>query len=106
MNSSQLGLTFQLDIVNDILSFYKEELAGETVTYVHLLREVRHKETELEVIYDLIDEAVGLSEEISTLLAGEAKETWERYKTGYISFHLFDSRYKLSDLFLTDGKVH
>jgi len=92
------------DIVNDILSFYKEELAGETVTYVHLLRAVRHKESALEVVHDFIDEAVGLSEEIGSLLAGDAKEAWEHWKTGYITFHLCDSRYMLVDLCLIEGK--
>ena len=97
-------LTFYPDIVNDILSFYKEELAGETGTYVHLLRAIRQKESGLEVVHDLIDEAVGLSKEIDALLAGNAKETWERYKTGFITFHLCDSRYRLSELGLFEGK--
>ena len=97
---SQLVLTFQPDIVNDILSFYKEELAGETGNYVHLLRAVRRKESGLEVLHDLIEEAVGLSEEIDALLVGEAKELWECWKVGYITYHLCDSRYKLSELSL------
>ena len=58
----------------------------------------------LEIVHDLIDEAVGLSDEISVLLAGEAKEPWERYKAGYITWHLCDSRYKLSELCLTEEK--
>jgi hypothetical protein len=71
---------------------------------VHLIRAVRHKESGLEVINDLIDEAVGLSEEIDVVLAGDAKEMWEHWKTGYITFHLCDSRYKLSELCLTEWK--
>ena len=94
----------QPDIVNDILSFYKEELAGETVNYVHLLRAVRRKESGIEVVRDLIEEVVGLSEEISALLVGEAKEMWECWKVGYIAFHLCDSRYKLSELCLIEGE--
>ena len=100
--SRQLSLTFRSDIVNDILSFYKEELAGETANYVHLLQAVRHKESGLEVVHDLIDEAVGLSKEISALLGDDAKELWECWKTGYITYHLCDIRYKLSDLGLTE----
>jgi hypothetical protein len=90
------------DIVNDILSFYKEELAGETVNYVHLLQAVRRKESGLEVVHDLIEEAVGLSEEIDALLIGDAKEMWECWKVGYITYHLCDSRYKLSELYLVE----
>ena len=67
---------------------------------------VRHKESVLEIVHDLIDEAVGLSDEISVLLAGEAKEPWECYKTGYITWHLCDSRYKLSELGLNYEKHH
>ena len=97
-------MTSLADAVNDILSFYKEELAGETVNYIHLMQAVHHKESALEVVHDLIDEAVGLSEEIGSLLAGDAKEAWEHWKTGYITFHLCDSRYRLADLCLTEGK--
>jgi len=104
--SRRFGLTFQPGIINDILSFYKEELAGETVTYVHLLRTARHKENGLEVVQELIDEAVGLSEEIDGVLAGEAKEMWECWKTGYITYHLCDGRYRLSELCLIEGKGH
>jgi len=104
--SSRLGLTAQPDIVNDILSFYKEELAGETVTYVHLLRAVRQKENALEVVHDFIDEAVGLSQEVDALLSGDAKEMWECWKTGYLTWHLCDSRYKLTELSLFEGKDH
>jgi len=52
------------------------------------------------VLHDLIEEAVGLSEEIDALLVGDAKEMWECWKVGYITYHLCDSRYKLSELFL------
>jgi len=104
--SSRLGLTAQPDIVNDILSFYKEELAGETVTCAHLLRAVRHKENGLEVVHDFIDEAVGLSQEIDALLSGDVKGMWECWKTGFITWHLCDSRYKLTELSLFEGKDH
>ena len=67
------------------------------MTYVHLLRAARQKESGLEVVHDLIDEAIGL-------LAGDAKEMWECWKTGYITYHLCDSRYKLSELCLTGWK--
>ena len=99
-------MTFRSGIINDILSFYKEELAGETVTYVHLLRATRHKESGLEVVQELIDEAVDLSEEIDGILTGDAKEMWECWKTGYITYHLCDGRYKLSELCLIEGKSH
>ena len=56
------------------------------------------------MVHDLIDEAIAVSKEIDALLAGNAKETWELYKTGYITFHLCDSRYRLSELGLLEGK--
>lgn len=67
---------------------------------------VRYKESALAVVHDLIDEAVGLSEEIGGLLAGDAKETWDLWMTGYITFHLCDSRYKLAELGLFEGQDH
>lgn len=99
-------MTFRPVIANDILSFYKEELAGETVTYVHLLRAVRHTENALAIVGDFIEEAVGLSKEIDTLLSADAKEMWEHWKIGYITYHLCDSRYKLAELSLLEGKDH
>jgi hypothetical protein len=54
------------------------------------------------VIHDLIDEAAGLSEEIDAVLAGDAKEMWQCWRIGYITYHLCDSRYKLSDLCLME----
>ena len=89
--------------MNDILSFYKEELAGETVNYVHLLQVVRRKESVLEVVHELIEEAVALSDEIDGILIGDAKELWECWKVGYITYHLCDSRYRLSELYLIEG---
>ena len=71
---------------------------------MHLLRATRHKESGLEVVHDLIDEAVSLSGEIDALLAGDAKEMWECWKVGYVTYHLCDSRYKLSELCLIEGK--
>jgi len=102
LTSSSAWFNLHPDIVNDILSFYKEELAGETVNYVHLLRAVHHKATGLEVVDDLVNEAIDLSKEIGTILTGETKEAWERWKTGYITCHLCDDRYKLSELCLIE----
>ena len=53
-------------------------------------------------MHDLIEEAVALSDEIDGILIGDAKELWECWKVGYITFHLCDSRYKLSELCLIE----
>jgi hypothetical protein len=56
------------------------------------------------VIHGLIDEVASLLDEIDALLVGEAKETGGRGKTRYITFHLCDSRYKLSGLCLFERR--
>jgi len=91
--SSRFGVTFQPDIVNGILSFYKEDVAGEPVIYVHLLRAARQKESGLLVVQDLVGE---VSRRRS--MPFWPRKPWDRYKARYITFHLCDSRYKLSEL--------
>ncbi|KAI0964528.1 terpene cyclase [Taiwanofungus camphoratus] len=84
--------------VNDILSFYKEELAGEKVNYIHDRALVTEK-TVPETLLDVTDETVAAVGRIRTILGeGEARDAWENFATGYISVHTGNPRYRLQEI--------
>lgn len=87
-----------LDYANDILSFYKEELAGERHNFVHDRARVTGRTVE-QVLSDIIDEVVGAVERARTILRGEKeRQTWESFLAGYVAFHFVSPRYKLAQL--------
>ncbi|OCH89693.1 terpenoid synthase [Obba rivulosa] len=84
--------------VNDIMSFYKEELAGETGTYLQDRAKVSGK-SPLAALYDLIDDTVAIVERArATLGEGRARKSWEAFVSGYISFHVHSPRYRLAEI--------
>lgn len=81
-----------------MLSFYKEELAGETANFVHDRAKVSGK-TVAEVLSEVLEEVVGSVNRARVLLRGEKeKEAWERFITGYVAFHFYSPRYQLIEL--------
>ncbi|KAI0928173.1 terpene cyclase [Taiwanofungus camphoratus] len=84
--------------VNDILSFYKEELAGEKGNYMGDRAITTGKPT-LETIRDVIDETIIITERIRKILGeGPAREAWESFAKGWISYHTSSARYRLREL--------
>ncbi|KAH9944602.1 isoprenoid synthase domain-containing protein [Amylocystis lapponica] len=87
-----------ISYVNDILSFYKEELAGETGNYVHDRATVSNK-TAHETLREVIDETVAAMCRIRDVLGdGEARDAWESFARGYIAFHASSPRYRLQEI--------
>ncbi|KZT01137.1 terpenoid synthase [Laetiporus sulphureus 93-53] len=87
-----------LNITNDILSFYKEELAGETGTYVHD-RAFTTRSTLLQTISQAVNEAIATAERIRKLLGkGAARDAWDSFERGYTTFHLLSPRYRLQEI--------
>ncbi|PVG01249.1 terpenoid synthase [Serendipita vermifera] len=93
------SISYWIDITNDILSFHKEELAQETGNYVHLRAAVESRKP-IQIVSDLALEALRASASIESTLHGDALHAWLVFKTGYITFHISQDRYKLSDLAL------
>ena len=52
----------------------------------------------LAVVNDLVEEAITSADGIGATLTDEAKKAWIRFKIGYITFHISQERYRLSDL--------
>ncbi|EXJ70259.1 uncharacterized protein A1O5_06327 [Cladophialophora psammophila CBS 110553] len=92
-----------IDFTNDILSFYKENVdlhvGVEENTYIQNRARCEGK-TPLEVLRNLCNEVVKLTESIRRGLKGEKvlEDIWENYLNGYILFHACDQRYRLREL--------
>ncbi|PCH40462.1 terpenoid synthase [Wolfiporia cocos MD-104 SS10] len=84
--------------VNDILSFYKEELSGETGNYMSD-RAAASGKTTLETLREVIDETVVIVQRIRNILGeGEARDAWESFARGWIAFYTSSPRYRLKEL--------
>ena len=97
---SRLSFRFLLIqyLFSDVLSFYKEELAGERDNYVHDRALVTNKSITT-VLTELVDEIVQSIERARSILKGEKeKEAWERLLSGYVAYHYTTPRYRLAEL--------
>ncbi|KAH9949258.1 hypothetical protein B0H21DRAFT_820260 [Amylocystis lapponica] len=84
--------------INDILSFYKEEIAGETGNYIRD-RASLSSMTALEMLREVIDETVAAMERIRVILGeGPARDAWEGFAAGYINGHTKCLRYRLQEI--------
>jgi hypothetical protein len=72
---------------------------------VHLRAVVTKCRDPLVVVNDLVEEAVGSSDEIGATLTCDAKDAWIRFQVGYITFHASQERYRLSDLGLSELEI-
>ena len=87
--------------ISDVLSFYKEELAGENGNYISLEANQRGQE-KIPVFRDLARDVSLCVSRVESILEGnsEAKAAFLCFKSGYVSLHFsLDSRYHLNDLF-------
>jgi len=87
-----------LYLISDILSFYKEELQGETVNYIHDRALVTGK-TAIDTLREVIDETEAASQRVRQILGeSDARDAWDSFAKGYISFHYGDPRYRLREI--------
>ncbi|KAK7057919.1 terpene synthase [Favolaschia claudopus] len=91
-------------LVNDVLSFYKEELAGETTNYVQLSARIEQKHSH-RVLVEMVQEVGELHDRIAATLQEDptALQAWLTFEYGYIAWHLALKRYKLSELGVSQG---
>ena len=84
---------------SDILSFYKEELAGEKDNTVSLLAKVNNR-TKLDQLRVLTDEVIKYHHSTCTTLKDflEGYDDYMLFWLGYIQFHIGSKRYRLSEL--------
>ncbi|KAJ3754703.1 isoprenoid synthase domain-containing protein [Lentinula raphanica] len=83
--------------VNDILSFYKEELAEETVNHISLIASARGCSPR-DAFQSLIDETVEAHQKITHILEPDpiALDAYRKFAAGFVYFHIsLDSRLSL-----------
>ena len=84
---------------SDVLSFYKEEMAGETVNYISVL--ARSKDvSNMQAFQQLADEVARVDASVCEILEidPEALDAWVKFKDGYVRFHTSFDRYRLDEL--------
>nr|BDI63124.1 sesquiterpene synthase [Trametes versicolor] len=96
-------IEYWIGATNDLLSFYKEELAQETNNYIHI-RAAMEQTTGLVILRKLADEILDTTRRIEGLAAEDAElaALWHGYKQGFLEFQIKAPRYRLSDLGLTE----
>ncbi|KAL0568717.1 hypothetical protein V5O48_013270 [Marasmius crinis-equi] len=88
-----------INLGNDILSFYKEDLAGDEMTYVAFRAKISGKDS-IRVVSEMVDEITRSHERILAVLSDypEALKWWLTFEKGYIGWHLSLKRYRLSEI--------
>lgn len=81
---------------SDILSLYKEELAGEASNYISL-RAKKNKTTKLEELKNVVNDCLGAFRQIEQL-AHDFRAVCGPSWPGYLRYHLSVPRYKLLEL--------
>ncbi|KAG6897593.1 hypothetical protein C0992_013270 [Termitomyces sp. T32_za158] len=82
--------------LNDVLSFYKEEMDGELHNYCHAMARVRDEEP-IKILQDVSDETVLVAKRAYRILkdAPAAQKAFKEYEQGSIRFHLDTAHYRL-----------
>ncbi|KAI3334668.1 longiborneol synthase [Ustulina deusta] len=94
-----------INITNDVLSFYKEEVGGDKRNYINN-RAVCEEKSALQVLELVKSDALGRAMRVRHILEGRGKyaKSWEDFVRGYIAMHTTNSRYRLFELHL--GEEH
>ncbi|KAK7730365.1 hypothetical protein SLS53_009065 [Cytospora paraplurivora] len=87
-----------INLTNDILSFYKEELAQDKTNYVSLRAGYAGKDS-IPALKDTIRDCVAAFRRASIVFEGRDTyaAAWKTFAMGYITFHLTNPRYRLAE---------
>ncbi|KAK0446785.1 hypothetical protein EV421DRAFT_1901624 [Armillaria borealis] len=98
---------FHSGSANDVLSFYKEESAGEEMNQVSLLASCS-KCPKIEAVKQLVDITVGAHRNILDILCPDkaALDAYLSFSDGYLRAHVGISRYRLEELGFRSGLVY
>ncbi|KIY46191.1 terpenoid synthase, partial [Fistulina hepatica ATCC 64428] len=92
-------MDYFLSGINDLFSFYKEELKGEEGNFVHMRARAEGKPP-MQVAAELSEELLVARSTIHAALRPhpEAFKAWIDREKGYIAWHMFLPRYKLQEI--------
>ncbi|KAK7740949.1 hypothetical protein SLS53_005012 [Cytospora paraplurivora] len=85
-----------ISLVNDVLSFYKEELNGDVDNYIHSQAAYNGIDI-IESLKWTAKDAIDCARRIEQVLEGkgEYEKAWKQHSRGYIEMHLMRGRYRL-----------
>ncbi|GJE96498.1 terpenoid synthase [Phanerochaete sordida] len=84
-------------LTNDVLTFYKEELAGDTRNFVHDEARVTGRSPRA-VVAGTVDAVVDTIRAGRAVLSGAERDAWDSFVAGYISFSVLTPRYRVAGL--------
>ncbi|KAG5729149.1 Trichodiene synthase [Termitomyces sp. T112] len=86
------------NFLNDVLSFYKEEMDGELHNYCQTMARVTG-EGPLKILQDVSDETIVVAKRAYRILKDSpaAQKAFKEYEQGYIRFHLDVAHYRLPE---------
>ncbi|KAG2114149.1 isoprenoid synthase domain-containing protein [Suillus discolor] len=92
-------LRIVINHVNDILSYYKEEIEGDTTNYLSLMAASRTS-TKQDALREMIEKTVQAHHNILECLrpCSEAYDTYVHFFEGYIKFHAALERYRMKEI--------
>ncbi|KAI1794775.1 terpenoid synthase [Ganoderma leucocontextum] len=93
-------MEFFIAAANDVLSFYKEHLAGEAKNYIQT-RATTDQTTPIDMLRLLADETIACAQRPRELIGSEDPELmaiWHSFEQGYVACHVKTPRYRLADL--------
>ncbi|EIW83041.1 terpenoid synthase [Coniophora puteana RWD-64-598 SS2] len=87
------------NVTNDVLSFYKEELAGENINYVSRAAFARGV-SKVTALRTIANETISADRRARKVLDADkqTREAYARFREGFTLFHVASRRYKLDDL--------
>ncbi|KAF8188986.1 isoprenoid synthase domain-containing protein [Pholiota molesta] len=88
-----------INFVNDVMSFYKEELAHDALNHITVVARSSGI-SKMGVLEQVANDAVHAHEQVCKILEAdkEAYEVWQKFKDGFAAFHISSKRYLLDDL--------
>ncbi|KAI0396508.1 terpenoid synthase [Xylariaceae sp. FL0594] len=94
--------------VNDIYSFYKEEIARDKDNYMYARAAYVEGESVYEVYQEVVAESVAAHRRILEVLKDRPayERAWRAHAIGYAAFHKNSSRYRLDDMGLAESRFY
>ncbi|KIY43137.1 terpenoid synthase [Fistulina hepatica ATCC 64428] len=92
-------MDFILCAINDLFSFYKEEMDGEDFNFVHLRARAENK-SPMQVVADMSSELQDAHCTVHAALGSfpQALKCWANVERGFVVSHLAQGRYRLGEL--------
>ncbi|KAL0562702.1 hypothetical protein V5O48_019379 [Marasmius crinis-equi] len=99
-------MTTYINGMNDVLSFYKEELNAEEDNFASMLAKGASI-TKYDAVQRLANDVADADGRILKAMEEHqaAMDSWKTFRSGYVSFHTSCPRYKLDEVFGRDDTV-